>query len=107
MTEKINALVLCASPASTPQLKIECSRNVANDVLVAMPDTPEIDTCPPRVPSTKSKLRNTGWPSRPMPTGTFEPAIVSKYSAESRSAPVARYTGCRAAAARTPRARPG
>ncbi len=84
--------MLCASPASTPELKIECSRNVANEVLVAMPDTPEIDTWPPRVPSTKSKLQNTGCPSRPSPIGTFASAIVSKYSAESRSSPVARET---------------
>jgi hypothetical protein len=35
---------------------IECSRNMANDVLVAIPDTPEMDTCAPRVSSTNSKL---------------------------------------------------
>jgi hypothetical protein len=50
-------LVLCASPASTPELNIECSRKVAKLVFVAIPDTPEIDTWPPRVPSTNSKLR--------------------------------------------------
>ncbi len=52
---------------------------MANDVLVAMPETPEIDTWAPRVPSRNSKLTNTGWPSRPNPTGTLESPIVSKY----------------------------
>ena len=92
MTLKTSALVLCASPARTPQLMIECSRNIANEVLVAIPDTPEIETCAPRVPSTNSKLTKTGCPSRPKPTGTFDAPISSKYSAESRCAPAARVT---------------
>ena len=71
MTENTSILVLCASPASTPELRMECSRNSAKLVLVAMPDTPEIETWAPRVPSTNSKLTYTGWPSRPNPTGTF------------------------------------
>jgi hypothetical protein len=50
-------LELCASAARTPQWMIECSRNKAKLVLVAMPETPEIETWPPRVPSTNSKLR--------------------------------------------------
>jgi len=29
---------------------------MANEVLVAIPETPEIETCAPRVPSTNSKL---------------------------------------------------
>src|SRR5205814_2750074 len=90
---KISALVLCASPASTPQLVIECSRNIANEVLVAIPDTPEIDTCAPRVPSTNSKLTNMGCPSRPNPAGTFAVPISSKYRALSRCGPAARLTG--------------
>jgi len=68
-------------------------KNIANDVFVAIPDTPEIDTCAPRLPSTNSKLTNTGCPSRPNPTGTFEAPISSKYGAESRCAPAARKTG--------------
>ena len=39
-----------------------------------MPDTPEIDTCAPRVPSRNSKFTYTGWPSRPNPTGTLATA---------------------------------
>jgi hypothetical protein len=92
LTLKISTLVLCASPASTPQLMIECNRNIANEVFVAIPDTPEIDTCAPRVPSRNSKFTYTGCPSRPNPTGTFDAPISSKYSADSRCAPTARLT---------------
>ena len=65
---------------------------MANEVLVAIPDTPEIDTCAPRVPSTNSKLTYTGCPSRPNPTGTFASPISSKYRAESRSLAAAPVT---------------
>src|SRR6516165_7613105 len=72
---------------------IECSKNIANEVFVAIPDTPEIDTCAPRVPSRNSKLTYTGCPSRANPTGTLNEPISSKYRAESRCAPAARVTG--------------
>src|SRR5215472_7004708 len=72
---------------------MECSRNRAKMVLVAIPDTPEIDTWAPRVPSTNSKLMYTGCPSRPNPTGTLFSPISSKYSAASRCFPVDRVTG--------------
>ena len=49
-------------------------------------------TCAPRVPSRKSRLRNTGSPSRDRPAGS-RLTIWSKKSAWSRASPVARSTG--------------
>ena len=57
MTEKTSILVLCASCLRTPELSMEWSRNSAKLVLVAMPETPEMEMWAPRVPSTNSKLR--------------------------------------------------
>ena len=48
-------------------------------------------TCAPRVPSMKSRLANSGSPSRPSPTGSLR-SIRSKNSAWSRCAPDARCT---------------
>ena len=88
----MSALVLAASAPSTPDRKTEYSRNVAKLVFVATPETPEIDTCAPRWPLRNSKLRYTGEPSRPTPSGTGC-SIRSKYSAFARASPAARCTG--------------
>ena len=64
----------------------EWRRNSAKLVFVATPEMPEMETCAPRVPSRNSRLKKTGAPSRPSPTGTFA-SIWSKYSAWSRTAP--------------------
>src|SRR5437868_6858475 len=87
----MSALVLAASAPSTPDRNTEYSRNVANDVFVATPEMPEMDTCAPRCPLRKSKFRKTGAPSRPTPSGTGC-SIRSKYSARARSSPAARCT---------------
>jgi hypothetical protein len=44
LTENTSIPVLCASAARTPEFRIECSRNRAKLDLVAVPETPEIET---------------------------------------------------------------
>ena len=44
-------------------------KNSAKDVLVATPEIPEMDMCPPFLPSKKSRSTYTGSPSRPSPMG--------------------------------------
>ena len=56
MTLKISAFALSAF-FSAPPVKIEYSRNSAKLVLVATPEIPLIETCPPRVPSRNSRFR--------------------------------------------------
>jgi hypothetical protein len=60
--------------------------------LVATPETPEIEMCPPLRPSKKSRSTQMGSPSRANPMGSRRP-ISSAYSALSRLAPDTRYTG--------------
>src|SRR5262249_7683909 len=62
-TENTSAFALIPAGPRTPDRKIEYSRNSAKLVFVATPDTPEIDTCAPRVPSRNSMFRYTGLPS--------------------------------------------
>ncbi len=61
-------------------------------VLVATPLMPEMEMCPPLVPSTKSRSRFTGAPSRARPMARRR-VMVSSYSARDRSTPRARRTG--------------
>ena len=51
--------------------------DASNRVFVATPLMPEIETCPPLVPSRKSRSMWIGWPSRPKPTASVRSMVSS------------------------------